>query len=294
MGDRMPDRMSDRISDECARTGRSYGMQDVRAVGISRAVVDGLLVGGIVHPSRGPRGELRFSFEDVVSFRAAQSLRDARISTRQIVRALRRLQERPAEATGCRLAAVGGKLAIREGDRQWHVDTGQLLLDFEPATAPATVFDFPSRQPADDRVSRAQREADADHWFDTAIHLEPQDPAAAEAAYRRALDTLPTRLDAWLHLGCMLCDAGRHADAIALYHDGLDALPREPLLHFNLAIALEDAGQPRAALDHYAHAIALAPDFADAHFNAARLHELLGDARSAIRHYSQYRRLHPG
>lgn len=265
-----------------------YGMHDVRAAGVSRAVVDGLLVGGIVVPARGRRGELRFTFEDVVAFRAAQSLRDARIPTRQIVRALRRLRERPADVSGLRLSAVGGKLAFRDQDHQWHVDTGQLLLDFDPNAPGATVLDFPGQPP----TRQTRGEATGHDWFDIAVRLEPTDPEAAEDAYLRAIHAIPDWPDAYLHLGCMLTDAGRHADAIALYQQGLDHLPQEPLLHFNLAIALEDAGEPRAALAHYAHAIALAPTFADAHFNAARLHELLGDARSAIRHYSQYRRLH--
>jgi hypothetical protein len=47
---------------------------------------------GYLTPGRGPRGELRFSFQDLVILRTAKGLVAARIPTRRIRRALKRLR----------------------------------------------------------------------------------------------------------------------------------------------------------------------------------------------------------
>jgi len=266
--------------------GKVYGLRDIQAVGIARATIRELIAAGIVTPTRDSRGEYRFGFPDMVLFRTAQSLRNARIPRREIVKALRRAQELGfGHPAGMRLEAVGGKLTLREGDRQWHVDTGQMLLDFGDLELRGKVVEFRPRSTPEADV------ADAYEWVGRAVELETTSPEAAEAYYRRAIAALPAYLDAYLHFGCMLCEMGRLQEALELYTEGLRFMADEPLLHYNLGVVLEDSDRPRDALASYDAAIALEPGLADAHFNAARLHELLGDSQSAIRHYSQYRRL---
>ncbi|MBL8326322.1 MAG: tetratricopeptide repeat protein [Rubrivivax sp.] len=137
----------------------------------------------------------------------------------------------------------------------------------------------------------AQAKVFAEQWFRRAVELEAVDPARAEAAYRHAIAADPKRTDAYLNLGALLGDAGRHADAAAVARLGIARCAPQPLLHFNLAVALEDAGQAAAAMTAYEHALAMDAALADAHFNLARLHDRLGDKKRAIRHYSAYRRL---
>ncbi|MGO4328532.1 tetratricopeptide repeat protein [Cupriavidus sp. 2TAF22] len=268
----------------------TYTLREVQAMlGISRAVASRLIAAGIVTPSRGARREFRFTFRDVVMLRTARSLRAAKIPSRRILRSLAHLKASRGDGqplSGVRVIAVGNQVAAREGRLQWHVDSGQLLMDFEPE-ADAGVA--PLQRPASPEASPR---AAVDH-FEAACELEAGAPAEAEAAYRQALAAFPGYLDAYLNLGCMLCDAGRYADAITLYREALAHLPGEPLLHFNLAVALEDDGHPRQALASYERCIAQLPDFADAHFNAARLHQELGNARGAIRHFNHYRKLQP-
>jgi tetratricopeptide (TPR) repeat protein len=268
----------------------TYTLRGIQSMlGLSRGVISALVDAGFVAPTRGRRGELRFSFQDVVLLRTAHSLQQAQIPARKILRSLRRLKETlPGELplTGLRITAVGSEIAVKEGDTHWQADSGQLLIDFEVRPAPAgNVAVLVKRGPA-----AAPSEDPAD-WFNRALQLEGRDPASAEAAYRRAIALAPEWADPYLNLGIVLCEAGRAAEAAALYRDALGHCPREALLHFNLAVALEDLREPAQALAHYEACIELAPRFADAHFNTARLHEQLGHATRAIRHYSEYRRL---
>ncbi|KNZ30618.1 MAG: hypothetical protein AD742_21320 [Methylibium sp. NZG] len=284
---------------------QTYSLREIQSIlSLSKAVIDGLVAAGFVTPSRGPRREVRFSFQDLVLLRTAHSLQAAQIPPRRIVQSLRRLRETlPAELplTGLRISAVGNQIVVRDGALQRQVDSGQLLMDFDvaPGAAGMLAIHAAPLQPASvgalaDTPGHVSTDATTDtpfDWFQRGVELEATDPAQAEAAYRAAIAQAPQHTDPVLNLGVMLCDRGRHAEAIALYRQALAHSPREPLLHFNLGVALEDAGEPEPALASYARCTALAPKFADAHFNAARLHEELGHATQAIRHYSEYRRL---
>jgi tetratricopeptide (TPR) repeat protein len=261
----------------------TYSLRDLQAMlGVSKAVISGLVASGFVTPSRGKRREYRFSFQDVVLLRTAHSLQAAQIPPRKILRSLKHLkatlpQELPL--SGLRITAVGSEIAVKQGATQWQADSGQLLMDFEVVPAQGTVS-FLSRVP----------EASTD-WFQRGIELEGSDKRAAEQAYLRAIGDAPASADAYLNLGVLLCDAKRCDEAVTLYRHGLRHCPDEPLLHFNLAVALEDLERIEDALAAYERCMALSPGFADAHYNAARLHEMLGHATKAIRHYSEYRRL---
>lgn len=277
---------------------QTYTLAGIQSMlGLSRHVIAGLIASGFVTPSRGARREYRFTFQDVVLLRTAYSLQRAEIAPRKIVQSLRRLKATlPDELplSGLRISAVGNEIAVRAGQTQWHVDSGQLLLDFEvqPAARGAVELRPVASPPAASQAGPQASSGPLD-CFERGRALEAVDAAAAEAAYRQALAQAPDYLDAYLNLGVLLCDAGRCADAVALYRDALARCPDAALLHFNLAIALEDQQLDDDALAAYERCLQLDPTLADAHFNAARLHELRGRSRQAIRHYSEYRRLQP-
>ncbi len=255
-------------------------------LGISRRVISGLIDAGFVAPSRGPRNEYRFSFQDVVLLRTAYELQAAKIPSRKIVRSLQRLKASlPGQLplTGLRITAIGNDIAVHEGDTRWEPESGQLLMDFELAPAEGSVVMMT-------RTGR-QAQASADDWFAQGQRLEHSDPAKAEAAYQQALRLSPDHADAYLNLGAMLCELGRSDEAIALYGAAVENCPGVPLLHFNRAVAYEDTGDSKSALASYEACLDLDPDIADAHFNAARLHEQLGHVQLALRHFNAYRRL---
>jgi tetratricopeptide (TPR) repeat protein len=266
----------------------TYTLSGIQSMlGLSRAVITGLIAAGFVTPSRGKRREYRFSFQDVVLLRTAHSLQAAHIPPRKILRSLRRLRATlPTELplTGLRIAAVGSDIAVREGDTQWEAESGQLLFDFEVKPAQGSVSLFGPQ------AVKGQR--DARSWFERGVELEAKEsPAEAERAYREAIRMAPHEVDPYLNLGVLLCESGRAGEAVELCRHGLQHRPDEALLHFNLAVALEDAGHMEEALAAYQACMRLAPTMADAHYNAARLHEQLGDTAKAIRHYNEYRRL---
>ena len=272
----------------------TYSLRDIESMlGLSKAVLGGLIASGFVTPTRGKRREYRFTFQDVVLLRTAHGLQAARIPPRKILSSLKRLRSSlPGELplTGLRITAVGSEIAVRDGTAQWQVDSGQLLMDFEVVpSAQGSVRLLTRPDPA--AAAPPAIEPSASDWFRQGAELEASDPAQAERAYRRAIAAAPDYVDPTLNLVALLCDRGRADEAIALSRQAIAHRPAEPLLHFNLAVALEDAGQLDAALASYEHCIALAPELADAHYNAARLHERLGHPTRAIRHYSEYRRL---
>ncbi|WER48843.1 tetratricopeptide repeat protein [Cupriavidus sp. WKF15] len=271
-------------------SAQSYTLQAVLAlVGISRSVVNAMLAARIVIPARGAGNRYLFSFQDLLLFRTAHSLRAANVPTAHVIRSLKRLEAlgngRPL--TGIRVTALGGAVAVKDEHGHWHVETGQRIMDFDAPGSPAPVVTL---NPA----FASATTLDGHALLEIARELEHDDPDEAERAYRKAIAADPALVDAYVNLGCMLCDRSCFADAIGLYRDALANGVDSPLVHFNLAVALEDSGAIEAALAEYHACIQLAPDFADAHYNAARLHETMGDDRRAIRHYQQYRRLEGG
>jgi tetratricopeptide (TPR) repeat protein len=270
-----------------------YTLRNIEEMlGISRAVVTGLVNAGFVKPQRGARNEYRFSFQDVVLLRTAYGLRAARIPQRKILRSLQRLKTalpRQLPLSGLRITAVGNDIAVRDGARQFEVESGQLLMDFDVTPVPGAVAFLQRSAP---QPAAAADGGSAQEWFARGEELEERDAkGAAEAAYRRAVALAPGHPDGWLNLGAMLCEDGRCREAVALYDEALTHCPDEALLHYNRAVALEDQGRARDAIAGYEASLRLAPELADAHYNAARLHEKLGNAQKAVRHLSAYRRL---
>lgn len=264
-------------------------------LGLGRSAVTSLIDAGVVTPTRGRRNEFRFSFQDVVLLRTAAQLRAAQIPPRRMHRSLQLLKARlPVEMplSGLRIKAIGNSVAVRAADAQWESDAGQLLLDLEVAPTTGGSVSFLDRGAAGQHAAEvAAPDDDAQAWFRRGEGLEAHDAAAAEAAYRQALQHDPAHTDAYLNLGAMWCEAGRADEAVALYRTALTHRADAALLHYNLAIALEDVHLEAEALAAYERCLALAPSLADAHYNAARLHEQLGDRQAALRHYSAYRRL---
>jgi tetratricopeptide (TPR) repeat protein len=143
-----------------------------------------------------------------------------------------------------------------------------------------------------------RRATSALQHYERGLALEASDPAAAMAAYRRAVAARPDLADAHNNLGRLHHDAGDLSAAEACYRRALAADATPALYHFNLGVVLEDRGDARGAIAAYERAIALDSMLADAHFNLARQLEQLGRIehddlvmRRAIRHLKQYRDL---
>jgi tetratricopeptide (TPR) repeat protein len=267
----------------------SYGARDVeKLLRLSRATLNALIKAGFVTPTRGPRQRLEFSFQDLIVLRTAQALLDARVPKRRILQSLRELRRRlPASMplSGLRIRAVGDRVVVSEREGRWQADSGQYLLAFEsdPATGALGVV-----EPA---ATVAAETPEPDDWYEQAIALEREDPAAAQAAYERAIAAEPQRLEPYINLGRLLHESGRLGQAERVYRKALGATRADALLQYNLAVLLEDMGRAEDAVRAYQSALRSDPELADGHHNLALLFEASGRTADAIRHMAQYRRL---
>jgi len=259
-----------------------------RLLGVDERRVREWVRWGLCQPARRGR-RYAFSFQDLVVLRAAKGLLDAGVPAARIRRAVAALvRELPAgkSLAGLRIFADGRDVAVGEAGTRWQPATGQTLLEFDVDGLAAQVErDLGRARPATDPGADAREE------FEAGLGLEDRDPAAAAAAYRRALALDPKLTDAYVNLGRLRHASGDAHEAARLYHLALELSPDDPVLHFNLALALEDTRGPDAAIPHYERALALDPDFADAHYNVAGLYEQRGRGADALRHYRTYKKL---
>jgi tetratricopeptide (TPR) repeat protein len=232
-----------------------YSTREVAGLlGMSAPQVRAQARAGFLRPERGPRRAYRFSFQDLFLLRSAKALAEARIPSRRIRRALRRLRKQlaPTHAlTEIKIVAENGRIVVRDGNSIWNPDSGQFQLEFKagkgrkPPPSPGRAKQPAKSDPADDHVARGQRLYDANEVMEAVVQ------------YRKAL-------------------------AIKRHH---------PQAAFHLGIALEDLGKTNQAIDAYRRAVESDPFFAEAHLSLARLYEKAGKKTAARRHLRSYKEL---
>jgi tetratricopeptide (TPR) repeat protein len=272
---------------------RGYGVREVSSIlGMSAAQIRSYLRAGFLRPARGPRGALRFSFQDLLVLRTAQGLVASRIPGRRVKRALQKLREQLPEGrplTGVHLAVEGDRIVVHDGDSHWQPESGQVLFDFAVGEIVERVAPLVSRA-ADATLSGAPG-LSADDWYEWACELEDAAPDQAREAYRRALGLAPDHAGALVNLGRLLHAAGAPGAAEAHYRRALEAHPQDATAAFNLGVVLGDQGRLDEAIQAYEQAARVDPGSADAHYNAALLLERQGHKAAALRHLEVYRRL---
>jgi DNA-binding transcriptional MerR regulator len=112
-----------------------YTTQDVaRMIGVSSGRLRAYLRAGVLSPEKGERGELRFSFQDLLLLRKAEGLVSSRIPPHRVRRALQKLRAQLPESrplTGVNLGSEGSSVVVQEGNTRWQVESGQVLLSFD-------------------------------------------------------------------------------------------------------------------------------------------------------------------
>jgi tetratricopeptide (TPR) repeat protein len=116
-----------------------------------------------------------------------------------------------------------------------------------------------------------------------------QNPAAAEQAFRAALEMSPQYIDAQGKLADVLLQQGRHAEAAAAYRTYLAAMPANPAAHHGLGLAMANSGEVAGAVDVFARAVTLEPRNAEfrtslgtALASSGRLSEGIAQYREAL------------
>jgi len=262
-----------------------YGAREVaKMLGLSVGQVRAYVRAGFLEPTRGPRGELRFSFQDLVLLRTAQGLVSARIAPRRVRSALRKLKEQLPEGRplrGVHIRAEGDRIVVGDERASWSPESGQVLFDFETKELARKVAPLQLRA----------RDGDASDWYERACDLEESAPYEARAAYRRALELDPSHADAWVNLGRLLHEAGDPRGAAQHYRKAVELRPDSVVALFNLGVALEDLRMPEEAILAYRTALAADEGCADAHYNLSQLYQARGEGPAALRHLRTYRKL---
>ncbi len=162
---------------------KGYTSRDVaKLLGLTVAQVRAFAHDGFLTPGRGPRGELLFSFQDLVILRTAKGLVAARIPTRRIRRALRRLRSelpRGRSLAELRITAEDDRIVVSDGESTWSPESDQMQIDLS-----------------------------AEDWYELGLELEVAAPAEARDAYRRALELDAHHADAHVNLGRLLHEQG--------------------------------------------------------------------------------------
>lgn len=277
---------------------QSYGVNDVaRMLQLSRSTIRGLISRGFVAPTRGPRREYRFSFQDLLVLRTARALVQAKVPARRIGRslsALRRQLPKSVPLSGLTICAVGNDVVVRKGGDRWQAESGQYLLELDVSVAGESlqIVEIEGVRPGrNDKGMARDAAAEAQTWFDLAASEEERNVGKAIEAYERCRELDPHHLAARINLGRLHHEAGRLVEAQRVYREAVRECEPDPTLLFNLGVLLEDTARDEEAIEAYQQAVTLDPDFADAHFNLARLYEFHGKPQHAIRHLGVYRRL---
>jgi tetratricopeptide (TPR) repeat protein len=275
-----------------------YSVRDVeRVLRLSRSTLRGLINSGFVKPSRGPRREFRFSFQDLIVLRAARALIDAAVPLRRINKSLDELRRSLPETlplSGLSISAVGDRVVVREGNAHWQADDGQYVLGLDVKLEDGRLRVIEHKATGKVAASEPAAEENVD-WFERGLELESSKPRDAVKAYEKAVLADTGNTAAWINWGRMLHELGDLKGAEKIYRRALENrgtdTGADSVLLFNLGVLLEDAGRTQPAIEAYQSAVEADPALADGHYNLARLYESIGRPQHAIRHFGQYRRL---
>ncbi len=256
---------------------------------------------GFVGPSARRAGKPVYSFQDLVSVKAAKELTDRGFKTAEIRKAIDGVRaslphvDRPLERM--RVAFDGAKLVVLDEGMAFE-STGQKLFDFGLGDLARSGSGKPSAAApvaALDQVGAAGRSAY--EWFVEGTRAEMQGGADAEAkaerCYREALALDAGLAAARTNLGSLAYRRGDVGTAREAYEAALALDPEQPEARFNLANLVLENGDLELAVAELRRVLQSAPDFADAHYNLAVALERLGGRAAARVHLEQYLSLEP-
>ncbi|MGB8298431.1 MAG: tetratricopeptide repeat protein [Polyangia bacterium] len=275
-----------------------YSARAVASVlGMSVARLRSYLRAGVVTPTRTEKGEMRFSFDDLVLLRKAEGLVEQRIPARRVRDAIKKIRDRlPAGASlhQVALSGEGQRVIADDGHRRWHPDSGQVVFDFKgssPDGGGATVTSLANARAGTAPAAGQESPLTARDLYKRGCMLESTSAEEACDAYRAALELEPEFADAHVNLGRLLHEVGDVYAALVHYRAALSLRPGDTTAAFNVGVALEDLGATIDAIAAYRRALECEPRNPDAHYNLARLLEQDGKPDLAVRHLLLYRQL---
>jgi tetratricopeptide (TPR) repeat protein len=236
-----------------------------------------------------------YGFRELLALRTLIKLRHSKVPPRQIRLALQALIKKlrgvEDPLTELKLYAHGKKIRVELEGHSMDAESGQLLLDFDPAELSRLLEFRPKENP---RAEREQRQA-AEHWFQRGLDLEATGAPAPQAieAYCKAIELDPGSAGALVNLGTIYFNARDFTLAERYYVLATEADPDYALAHFDLGNLCDERGDRVRALEHYQAALRIAPNYADAHYNVALLYQSAQQPMKAVRHWMAYLKLDP-
>jgi tetratricopeptide (TPR) repeat protein len=231
-----------------------------------------------------------YSFSDLIAFQTLIKLRENKISSREILRALESLREKlgwvKQPLSELRVVSDGGRIAVQLSGQKMEAISGQILFDFD-ASELGGIKNFPERKP------KFNRSHESEAWFQKGLELEESGAPVEDAvdAYRKVLDLNPGAAGALVNLGTIYYRLHKFEEAEKYYLAAIEADPEYPLAQFNLGNLYDEQGRFPEAVDFYRRALELNPQYADAHFNLALLCERRGESMKAVHHWKAYLKL---
>ncbi len=231
-----------------------------------------------------------YSFSDLIAFQTLIKLRENKISSKEIFRALESLREKlgwvKQPLSELRVVSDGGRIAVQLSGQKMEAISGQILFDFDAGEL-GGIKSFPERKP------KFNRSHESEAWFQKGLELEESGAPVEDAvdAYRKVLDLNPGAAGALVNLGTIYYRLHKFEEAEKYYLAAIEADPEYPLAQFNLGNLYDEQGRFSEAVDFYRRALDLNPQYADAHFNLALLCERQGEAMKAVHHWKAYLKL---
>jgi DNA-binding transcriptional MerR regulator len=255
---------------------------------------------GFVGPSSRRGGKPVYTFQDLVSIKAAKELVDRGFKTAQIRKALDRVREslphvdRPLDRI--RVAFDGDRLVVVDEGSAYET-TGQKVFDFGLAdlrTSAQRMGEVRPKVSSGDAADAAlASKRTAYDWFaeGTLREASGDADAGAETCYQQALALDAGLAAAHTNLGSIAHRRGDAAEARAAFERALALDPDQAEARFNLANLILEAGDLELAVAEFRRVLQTAPDFADAHYNLAVALERLGGRAQARAHLETYMNL---
>jgi DNA-binding transcriptional MerR regulator len=246
---------------------------------------------GFLDPQRSASGELSFGFQDLVLLRTAKALLAQDVPAQRVKDALIRLHAelprgRPLSAV--QIKAEGRALVVRDGERQWEVETGQAVFDFDAKDLAREVEPL-ARQASEEATARDGMSAE--DWYELGLELETVTPSQARDAYRRCLELDPEHVPGRICLGKLLMEESCVASAAGHFRLAHIVAPHDPVSAFNYGLALECLQRLQEAKVMFEESILRDAGFEDGYLALARVQERLGDEKGAVRTLGALRRI---
>jgi DNA-binding transcriptional MerR regulator len=246
---------------------------------------------GLIEPSARIGGRNYYTFQDLVSVRAAKGLLDHGVPLQRVRASVESLRhafpDTARPLSEIKVSAEGRTVLARDEAGTYEPTTGQSVLDFSVDGLESDVvrllhFDHDDRTRAYEHYLEGCRYDEDEATFDE-----------AEQAYKKALALDPTLATAMTNLGNLEYRRGDAVQAEEYYRRALACDPEQPEALYNLGFLCFERDEVQQAVSLFDQALQSDPSFADAHFNLAMALEERGDYASAHRHWEQYLALEP-